>query len=130
MFETDKPVAVWETGNVNEYIEIEKAYESMFDQYGDTFETFSWEYVYEGEKVPGYARLEESHSTGNGETVVQIWTIENDGGALEKTESATRMRITAVRNDGTNRTDQSGKQGDTFEYQFQYKKGTNPEYPE
>lgn len=115
VYKEDSPIAVWTTGNLQEYEAIANAYERMFKEYGDSFETFSWEYAHENEIWSGHAKLSESRSTTNGETVTQIW----------KLEDGTAMRITVNRNDGKGKINSNGKPEPVFEYQYQYTRGEN-----
>lgn len=115
-YEKENPIDTWTTVDFSaESEKIMAAYEVMFKEYGDSFEQFSWESPDEGVTRKNPVILEESHSTGNGETVTQIWKLEDD----------TRIRITAVRNDGQARLDSDGTPEIVFEYQFQYKESHN-----
>ena len=111
-YEKENPVDTWISKDFSEYENaVTEAYKEMFSEYGSTFKEFSWK------GTPGDggtdARLLESHSTGNGETITQIWMMEDES----------RMRVTAVSADGRGKTDESGKPETTYEFQFHYREG-------
>ena len=110
VYEKDMPTDIWRSGTFAEYgTAMKEAYETMFLEYGGTFREFSWK-----TQTGAYrAILVESHSTGNGEIVTQLW----------KTEDGSKMRITAVNTDSHGKTDAAGRPAAAFEYQINYKKG-------
>lgn len=111
-YEEENPVDTWIAADFSpENEKIMNAYEEMFKQYGAAFDKFSWESPEEGVTRMSPAVLVDSHSTGNGETVTQIW----------KLEDGSMVRITAEKNSGTARLDTDGRPEIVFEYQFQYK---------
>ena len=92
----------WKAFDLTEFASsVSGAYEAMAAEYGTGFRKFSWKDPFDHAGRLVTAVLEESHVTGNGETVTQIWRLE-DGSAI---------RVTAV---------QSGVDP-VFEYQFFYK---------
>ncbi len=104
VYQKGNPVDTWTADDLSFYgTELSQAYEAMFREYGEDFERFSWK-VYDGKRT-GTGERTESRSTGNGETVVQLWSL-SDGSCL---------RVTASR---------TGPDGDwKFEYQYHYKTG-------
>ncbi len=116
----EEPVARWKTGSQDMYEQVKEAYESMFSQYGNTFERFSWTLMKGGETVYGDAMLEENSISTNSEIITQIW----------KLSDASRLRIVGVRGDGKNVNEGTRIPQMTFEYQFQYTKEENAMHPE
>lgn len=110
VYQKGNPVDTWTADDLSFYgTELSQAYEAMFREYGEDFERFSWK-VYDGKRT-GTGERTESRSTGNGETVVQLWSL-SDGSCL---------RVTASR---------TGPDGDwKFEYQYHYKTGMVPGCP-
>ena len=105
------PEAVWSTGGQLEYAEeMISRHESMFHQYGNMFESFSWKSLRGGEDGWMSAKKIFNETTANGETVTQIWELEDH----------TYFRVTAILNDGMAQMDQNGKREVVFEYQFNY----------
>lgn len=106
-------IAMWETGGQLNYAEeLMRAYEKMFQSYSGNFEAFSWVTGYTGTLTTMSAQLAEETVTANGETVTQIWSLE-DGSFV---------RITVNSNDGRGNIGSGGYLKPVFEYQFHYKK--------
>lgn len=134
--EKEIPVDTWETGMLAEYgTAMPEAFEAMFLEYGDSFRIFSWKTIVAGEsnealsatsagrtstEIIRQAKRLESHSTGNGEIVTQLWEL-SDG---------KRFRVTVSRTDGSGQTDAFGRPKAAFEYQFNYKAGKYEKAPE
>ena len=108
-----RAVAAWKTGGQLDYAEeLMRAYEEMFQSYSGQFQQFSWSTTYDGTRKILSARLGRETVTENGETVTQIWELE-DGSSV---------RITGNSNDGKGKRDANGYPEPVFEYQFHYKK--------
>ena len=72
VYQKGNPVDTWTADDLSFYgTELSQAYEAMFREYGEDFERFSWK-VYDGKRT-GTGERTESRSTGNGETVVQLF---------------------------------------------------------
>lgn len=110
------PIVSWKTGSTEKQEAIINAYEKMQSQYGNEFERFSWNFVYEGFAEEGMAVLLESTSTANNEKVVQYW----------KLSDSTIFRIVGI---AGNKFSSDQGIGMTFSYQFHYQKDINENYP-
>lgn len=113
-YESGNPVDTWVSKDFSDYeYAVSEAYKEMFSEYGGTFKEFSWKTSPGDKDKKAGARLLKSHSTGNGETITQVWMMEDKS----------RMRVTAASADGRGKTDESGKLETTYEFQFRYKEG-------
>ncbi len=116
IYEKD-PIISWKTGSCENHEAIVSAYEEMYEQYGDAFDQFSWEFVQEGNSEEGNAVLTESTSTTNKETITQSWKLNDD----------TLLRIVGTIGDKDS-IDRDNRR--VFSYQFQYQQGESEKYPD
>lgn len=104
--------ASWKTGGQLNYAEeFQEAFEEMFRSYAGQFQRLSWTTEYDGTKRYMSAKLADESVTENGETVTQLWELE-DGSFI---------RTTANFNDGKVQKETNGDYKPVFEYQFHYK---------
>ena len=103
----------WQTGGQLNYAEeLTKAYESMVQSYDGNFQKFSWVTDYDGTKRILSAQRKEETVSENGETITQLWEME-DGSFL---------RTTVNFYDGNGKRDSRGYVNPVFEYQFHYQR--------
>ena len=82
VYQESQRIDSWTAADFSEeYFRIMEAYEAQFFLYRDEFQEFSWKQADGDGTVWGRGTLKESASTGNGETVTQLWSLE-DGSSM------------------------------------------------
>ena len=121
LYDAERKIDSWIAADFSqEYRNLMQEYEHMFSVCQDSFQEFSWKRETEGEIQWIRAALEKSESTGNQETVTQLW----------KLEDGSQFRVTAVKNGRSVSLDDGGQPEYSFEYQFRYRKADSSSFAE